>query len=220
MLLLELACRIQPTILPETVKYGDLDIEVAMMAAGKVGGDFYDILYGKDVSLWIPIGDVSGHGVTSGLIMMMTQTIHFTTTTHFSFASPDVDRLVNEVLFRYVHGVAHLLMVIYRQGSRTCELISTSGTFLNLIEDISESTMDASLMLDVGDILVLYTDGLTEARNLRGELFDIHRFMNLVKTHAGKEIHAMRDAVMEDVLAWCDGVIEDDMSLVVVRRVK
>ena len=67
---------------------------------------------------------------------------------------------------------------------------------------------------------MLYTDGLIEAQNRQGKLLDIPRFMDIVTVHASKDPAAMRDAVMQDVLDWCDNLRQDDMSLVVVRRKK
>lgn len=121
-------------------------------------------------------------------------------------------------LLHWIYAGAHLSMVIYRQASQTCELIRTSGTLLSFIEDISESTTDASLDLGVEDILILYTDGITEARNRRGQLLYIQRFMAITKRHATKETLAILDAIMDDIFSWCDNTVEDDMSLVVRRK--
>jgi len=120
----------------------------------------------------------------------------------------------------FEHAGAHLSMVVYRHHARACELIRTPGTFLNFIEDISQVTVNSSFTLEIGDILVLYSDGLTEAKNRDGDLLDIHRFQVIVTMHAAKDTVALRDAIMQDVLAWCENTRADDMSLVVVRRIQ
>ena len=73
-----LARRIQTSLLPAASNdiHPELEIAAAMLPAKQVGGDFYDWVSDRSGSLWISIGDVSGHGLTSGLIMMMAQTIH------------------------------------------------------------------------------------------------------------------------------------------------
>ena len=83
-----LARRIQTSLLPILADkfHPDFEIAAAMLPADQVGGDFYDISYDGKGNLWFAIGDVSGHGVTPGLIMMMAQTIHTTVT-----ASMDCD---------------------------------------------------------------------------------------------------------------------------------
>ncbi len=121
---------------------------------------------------------------------------------------------------RFQHAGAHLDLVVYRKKTGTCELIDTLGTWLNFLPDISEITQNAEFTVDVDDTLVLYTDGLTEAENQAGELLDIQRFQDLVCMHAAKDTGAMRDAILHDVLDWCDHQRDDDMSLVIVRRVK
>ncbi len=239
---MELARQIQTAILPKNVSHDELDIEATMLPAEEVGGDYYDVLYGQDGALWLGIGDVSGHGVTPGLIMMMAQTVHTTITTQLDVTPQDVVNIVNKVLFQnvnqrlgedhfmtfstlkymgngdFIHAGAHLDLVVYRRQTQECELFDTPGTWLNLLPDISHATENTSFHIEVGDILVLYTDGLTEAENARHELFDMKRLVASVTKHADKRPAAMRDAIMQDVLDWCEEYRDDDMTLLIVRR--
>jgi predicted ATPase/serine phosphatase RsbU (regulator of sigma subunit) len=243
---MELANRIQTALLPDLTRsiHPDLEITAIMLPAEEVGGDFYDVALDREGTLWLGIGDVSGHGVTSGLIMMMAQTVHTTITRHGPANPRDVVIKTNDVLYKNVHerlgedhfmtftvlkylgqgtfqhAGDHLWFVVYRQQQQTCERIPTNGAWLNMIPDISEATENEEFTLNIGDILVLYTDGLTEAFNRQNEMLDIQRFMELVSAHAEKEPVAMRDAILQDVLAWCDNTREDDMSLVIVQRIR
>ena len=243
---LELARRIQTALLPDLVKNlrPDFEISATMLPAEEVGGDYYDVLTGRDGALWLAIGDVSGHGVTPGLIMMMAQTIHATLTTQDILTPADALIRVNRMLYanvhdrlnanhfmtfttlkyegdgRFTHAGAHLDLIAHRQAAQACELIDTDGVFLNFIPEIAHAAKNNTFTLDVGDTLVLYTDGLTEAQNPRKELLDVPRFLDIVRRHAGKAVDDMRDAIMRDVLAWCENVREDDMTLVIVRRVR
>ncbi len=242
---MELAHRIQTALLPDLSRpvHPELDIAAIMLPAEEVGGDFYDVAPDSSGHLWLAIGDVSGHGVTPGLIMMIAQSIHSTLTTQGELSPKDVVIRVNEMLYRNVHerlhadhfmtfttlkyhgaghfefAGLHVDLLIYRTQQKTCELVETTGLWLNLLPDIATDTENASFTLDVGDILILYTDGLTEAQNQEQELFDLQRFMDSICRHAGKSAVVMRDAIMENVLQWCQHQRDDDMSVVLARRI-
>ncbi len=239
-----LARRIQTALLPDLGQcmHPDLDIAASMLIADEVGGDFYDILLDLSDRMWIAVGDVSGHGVTPGLIMMMAQTVHATVTANLQCDARDLVVRVNEILYRNVkerlnethfmtftaikyigegrfqHAGAHLSMIVHRRKAGACELIRTRGTYLNLKPDISKATRNAEFRLHPGDILVLYTDGLTEAENPLGEMLDIRRFVAIVEKHAHHDPEAMKEMILADVIQWCEDVRADDMTILIVKR--
>lgn len=153
---MELAKNIQTCLLPTSLQniHPDFEIAATMLPADKVGGDFYEVTLDRSGRLWISIGDVSGHGVTPGLIMMMAQTIHATVIAGFDCdARRAVVRIVriNNILYKNVHdrlnerhfmtftalrylgdgqfqhAGAHLSMIVWRQKTGTCELVETRG---------------------------------------------------------------------------------------------
>jgi len=241
---MELARSIQTGLLPGLVSniHPDFIIATSMVTADRVGGDYFDITFDRQGSLWISIGDVSGHGVKPGLIMMMAQTVHTTVIASINCEARDVVVTINGILYRNVHkrlnekhfmtfnalkylgggkfehAGAHLRIIIFRQKSGKCELIRTKGVYLNFIKDISKPTGNSYFQLEKGDIMVLYTDGLTEAQNSNGELLDIDRFLEIIEKHACHDPDAMKGNIMADVLKWCDNKREDDMTLVIVKR--
>jgi len=243
---MELARRIQTSLLPTLTDdfHPDFQIAASMLPADQVGGDFYDITYDRTGNLWFAIGDVSGHGVTSGLIMMMAQTVHTTVTASLDYEAKDVVVKVNEILYknvherlheshfmtftalkylgegRFQHAGAHLSMVVFRQKTGECELIRTNGIYLNFKKDISKGTKNAKFFLDSGDILVLYTDGLTEANNPDGKMLDIDGFIKVIKKHAHMDPDAMKEMIMADVIQWCNNNRADDMTIVIIKRKK
>jgi len=242
---MELARDIQIGLLPRFASniHPDFVIAASMLTADKVGGDYYDITFDWQGNLWISIGDVSGHGVKSGLIMMMAQTVHATITARMDYTAKDVVVMINDILYRNVHdrlkenhfmtfnalkylgggkfehAGAHLRIIVYRRKSGQCELIRTKGVYLNLKADISKSTQNSYFKLGYEDVMVLYTDGLTEAQDRNSELLDIHRFLKIVAKHARHDPETMKANIMTDVLGWCDNNKEDDMSLVIVKRI-
>ena len=243
---MSLARRIQTSLLPQAVRniHPDFAIAATMLPADEVGGDYYDVLLQPDNILWLAIGDVSGHGVTPGLIMMMAQTIHATLAMQNEHTPAEAVTQVNRMLYLNVHerlqadhfmtfttlkyeggghftyAGAHLELIVFRQATQTCELIATDGVFLNFVPEIADATVNRTFALEVGDTLILYTDGLLEAAAPHQELLETARFVAIVQRHAGETVEVMRDAIMHDVLAWCDNQRDDDMTLVVVRRIK
>jgi serine phosphatase RsbU (regulator of sigma subunit) len=241
---MKLAKKIQISLLPGRVEHIHPDLEIAaeMIPADQVGGDFYDITFDRSGALWLAIGDVSGHGVTPGLIMMMAQTIHASITTGLDCSPCGAVVLINQILYknvrerlnechfmtftalkylgggRFQYAGAHLSMVVFRQKTRTCELIRTRGIYLNFKKDISRKTQNAEFHLDPGDILVLYTDGLTEVMNQDGEMLDLDGFVKMVEQYAHQEPEAMKTMIMTDVIRWCGNRRADDMSIVIVKQ--
>ena len=118
----------------------------------------------------------------------------------------------------FQHAGAHLSMIVFRQNTGVCELIKTRGVYLNFKENISRGTQNGDFRLDRGDILVLYTDGLTEANNPDGKMLDLDGFVKIVEKHVRREPEAMKNMVMADVIQWCDNKRADDMSIVVIKR--
>ncbi len=243
---MELARHIQTSLLPDTTEniHPDFEIAAAMIPADEVGGDYYDITFDMEGLLWFGIGDVSGHGVTPGMIVMMAQTIHTAIVTNYRHNPAEAVSIINRVLYknvhkrlrenhymtftalkytgegRFEHAGAHLPIIVYRDEQKRCEFVRTDGVFLNFIEDISEVTENSDFILNEGDILVLYTDGLTEAQNSKGEMLELDRLARTVETCAGESPVKLRDTVMETVMKWCDSKQEDDMTLIVARRRK
>jgi len=240
---MELARTIQTSLLPESVNYihPDFDLVASMLTADEVGGDYYDIAFDKQNNFWISIGDVSGHGVTPGLIMMMAQTAHSTVIDSEQCDARDVVLTINEVLYKNVfnrlkerhfmtfnslkylgdgkfeHAGAHLRIIIYRKKSGLCELIETKGAYLNLKKDISKSIINSYFELNNDDIMVLYTDGLTEARR-DNSLLDIDRFIEIIGKHIQNNLEKMKENIFADVLKWSNNHVEDDMTMILVKR--
>ncbi len=241
---MELARRIQASLLPALTDgfHPDFQIAATMVPAERVGGDFYDISYDRKGNLRFAIGDVSGHGVTPGLIMMMAQTAHTTVTTNIDCEARDAVVMTNDILYKNVHerlkeshfmtftalkylgggqfqhAGAHLSLIVYRQKTGVCELVRTRGVYLNFRKDISKATRNAEFSLEPGDILILYTDGLTEAENPDGRMLDLDGFVKTVEKHAHHEPEAMKEMIMADVIRWCDDNRADDMTLLIIKR--
>jgi PAS domain S-box-containing protein len=235
-----IARRVQTSILPRVLKVESLEVAAAMVPASEVGGDYYDVLPFPGGS-WLAIGDVSGHGLNAGLVMLMVQSATLAVTHANPRATPrEVLCLVNEVLYdnirtrlekddhvtltlmRYtvdgsiVFAGAHEDILVWRKASRSIDCLRPPGTWLGARADIRRVTVDSLLRLEDGDLMVLYTDGITEARNAGREQFDLPRLMTLIESIADRPVESIRDAILGAVRMWMTHQ-DDDMSLLVVR---
>ncbi|HZU85519.1 MAG TPA: SpoIIE family protein phosphatase [Polyangiaceae bacterium] len=234
------AKRIQSALAPKDLDAPGLLIAARTSPADQVGGDYHDVLPLAD-GCWLGIGDVTGHGIMAGLVMLMIQSIVSTLVT----TNPDGDPAqlvvdVNRVLTPNLHNRlqrdehatfallrvfddgrvrfagAHEPFIVWRARARRCELVETDGTWLGLVADIGAVTRTAGMQLGPGDLLVLLTDGITEARNARSEQLGAGAVCGIVERHADATPAAILAEVMSAVAAWSP-VQQDDATCVVAR---
>jgi len=237
---MRVAAEIQTGILPASVSVEGLEISGSMQPATEVGGDYYDVVPVSD-GCWIGIGDVAGHGLPTGLIMVMCQSVLGGLVRNQPDASPESllvvanrllydnirlrmhkDEYVTLALIRYrtsgelcVAG-AHEAMLIWRAKQARVERVETRGMWAGIVEDISPMTESISVKLEPGDLFVLYTDGVTEARNAEGIMYGEERLAESVaEFHAGPA-SLVRERILKSVSDWMDHQ-DDDITLLVAR---
>lgn len=235
-----LAAEIQTSVQPAVLDVAELDLAAWSEPAAEAGGDYYDVLPAHE-GAWIAMGDVTGHGLASGLVMLMIQSmIAGLARQEIEMTPSDLVAAVGDALWdnvrrrlkrddhatltvlryrgrgRFSYAGAHEDMIVWRRGTGKCELISTTGFWVGAVPSVRRMTEDADLVLERGDTLVLYTDGITEARNARQEQFSIERLVSVVEAKGGHAPHLLRDAIVEAVRSWTASV-DDDMTLLVVR---
>gem|GEM_PF-507615 len=238
---LKLAQRIQSSILPRTLVVPGLELGALMVPTTEVGGDYYDVLP-IDGGCWIGMGDVAGHGLDAGLIMLMTQSIVASLVAADPSAAPSkIVCVLNEVLFdnirnrlgRHDHATltllryhrsgevifagAHEEIVVYREGEQRCELLPTPGTWVGGRRDIRQGTVDSSLKLAVGDVMLLYTDGLIEIRNDKGEQFGVERLASELERVHDEPVARIQEHLLLAAGAW--GAADDDVTVMVARYI-
>ncbi|UCF81382.1 MAG: SpoIIE family protein phosphatase [Acidobacteriota bacterium] len=237
---MQLAKKIQTVLLPPRVEIPGFDTAASMHTADEVGGDYYDFLQ-QDGRSWLAIGDVSGHGVTSGLIMMMAESaLHSHIMQH-----PDTDpktalHAVNRVLCdntkrmgndafmtivllayegdgRFSYTGAHDDFLLYRAREDRCETVATQGAWVGAFEEIGHALENNTLLLYPDDVLILYSDGVVEAKNVNGELFNMERFKKTLTENASKKAADIHNAVLKEVRKWMH-IQDDDITLMVLKR--
>jgi DNA-binding LacI/PurR family transcriptional regulator/serine phosphatase RsbU (regulator of sigma subunit) len=238
---LAIATRIQTSVLPRNFAASGLQIAAVMAPASEVGGDYYDVIPMPD-GCWLGIGDVAGHGLGTGLVMLMLQSVISGLVHTLPKAAPrDVVCAANTVLFenirdrmqqdehvtmtllryeasgRLTFAGAHEDILIHRTSEGRSEWVATPGTWLGATRDIEAATQDNTCELRPGDVLVLYSDGVTEARNRQGELFGADRLAACLAKVAKEPLEKIRDAILAEVHAWMPKQ-EDDLTLLIARR--
>ena len=238
---MEIATRVQTSILPRTLEIAGLEIAATMMPASEVGGDYYDVHAVGDGG-WIGIGDVAGHGLTAGLVMLMVQSV----VTGLVYGNPNASpadhlQVLNEALYenirirlrhdehvtltlmryhrsgRITFAGAHEEIILCRAAGGACELVETPGTWLGAMRDISKVTANSQLELAAGDLMLLYSDGVFEARNASGAMFGLDRLCRIVEAARAESVELIRDRIVTAVQAW-QAVQDDDLTVVIVRR--
>lgn len=241
---INIAKKIQTMVLPSAEEISgveDLDISCIMRTATEVGGDYYDILK-LDNKVLIGIGDVTGHGLSSGLVMLMAQTA-IRTLAEFKKTSPsEYLEVLNRVLYanvtrikedrsmtlmlltyennRFIFSGQHESIVICRKnGDIEVTDTASSGFYVGMTPDPPVSFTTSSIRLEKDDVLFLYTDGVTEAENEARRQFGLEKLCETLKKYHNLPAEKIRDKFMKDLYNYMgETEIYDDISLVVIKQ--
>jgi PAS domain S-box-containing protein len=248
---LDVTRRLQKMLLPAPEELSDiewLDIAGYMDPTDEVGGDYYDVLFDKG-RLKIGIGDVTGHGLESGVLMLMTQssvrtllnagvtdpTQFMNILNHTIYKNAQrmrSDRTLTLSLLDYVPpmdgkstGILkvsgfHEDVIVVRTNGQV-ELIDTVelGAPVGLMDDISDLVQFTDISLASGDVVVLYTDGITEAENDAGILYGLDQLCDVIKQNAEKPASEIVVAVVGALHSHIqDHPVLDDITLVVMKQ--
>ncbi len=233
------AQRIQEHLLPKHApELAGLDIAGALYPAEFAAGDYYDYLPMAGDCLGLVIGDVTGHGFSSALIMSLTQVlIRMLVEAHDEI--PQVLRHANSVLCRATSEYHFVTLFCGRIDTGRRELVYASAGHppgyligrdgevkrwlestshpLGMFPDISFPTSDP-IHLESGDILVLVTDGIEEARKPNGELFGRQRLIDVVRRHRQRSAQEIARRLCRTAREFAGRITpEDDTTAVIVR---
>lgn len=241
---LDVVRKIQQMILPKAEDLNSvvgLDIAGFMEPADEVGGDYYDVLQ-VDGVVTIGIGDVTGHGLESGMLMLMTQTsvrtlkeirendpVEFLSalnrTIYQNVQRMDSEKSLTLAILNYANRQVsisgqHEEVLIVRADS-TIENIDTMdlGMPIGLDDDITAFIDNIMVELHPGDGIVLYTDGIPEAYNLNKQQYGISRMHRIIARCWQGTAEEIKRAIMDDVHRFIgEQKIFDDITLLVLKQ--
>ncbi|GIW75421.1 MAG: hypothetical protein KatS3mg104_0484 [Phycisphaerae bacterium] len=237
---LKVVADIQRSLLPvELPRVRGLDIAAHYQTARNAGGDYYDFFELSGEKLGILIADVSGHGTPAAVVMAVTHSIAHTHESEPDPPSKLLNFINHHLCRRYTQGNGTFVTAFYgvydphtRQlrfanaGHHPPRLKRRKGGPSGIVEgtvnlplgiDSDECYRDEIQTLYPGDILVLYTDGIVEARSPQGELFGIERLDQLI-SESELSSQSLIDRVVSQVQQFSEGrPVGDDRTMVVIQ---
>lgn len=240
---LELASKIQKEILPkEQPEIQGFDVMGGLIAADEVGGDCYDFITSQGGDHYLYLGDVTGHGVPAGLVSSVANALLYSVS---EFTNDPKDILVNVngilqektttnmfmtmVLVKIdpstgkVHYVSagHNQVLKFDAAAKKVEELSSGGMALGMVADVEKVLEVHEVEMAKGDTLILYSDGIPEANDEKGEQYGMPRFKRAVSEYCDLVTsHGVKNALLADVKEFMGKAVQaDDMTVVIVKRI-
>lgn len=235
---LEIAKGIQRSFLPEKEPdISGIDIAASNVAATEVGGDFYDFIPIAKDQWGLTIADVAGKGVPAALFMALSRTLVRASTTGNPNVSESIEK-ANELIcadaktgmfvtlfyaildakkkrLRYVNA-GHNPPLLLKQQKGNTVLLKAKGIALGVIENIELE--EEEIQLEKGDLITLFTDGVTEAINQKEEQFGQQRLLTLIEENRGLSACEIISKIEAEVTAFSGGQPQfDDITLMIIK---
>jgi sigma-B regulation protein RsbU (phosphoserine phosphatase) len=239
---LEIARKIQLSLLPETsLRLPRAELAGVCVPASHVGGDYFDFFQNYGV-VDVIIADVSGHSVGAALIMTevrstlraesrraaetpvgpgralqdLNELLHDDLTRSELFITMFYLKFLPETRTLTYANAGHNRGLLLRLGDAPCVSLDAEGLVLGVRRGVDFE--ERSIELAIGDKLLLYTDGITEAQNSQGEFFGVERLCDSFTAHRGLAPHALVDQLLAEVRGFCGAApLYDDIALVIMQ---
>jgi sigma-B regulation protein RsbU (phosphoserine phosphatase) len=234
---LELASRVQESLSPQSLVWHGASVETYYMPVRTIGGDFGLVAPSGNTHLNLLVCDVSGHGISSALIAnrIYSETInhlergrplgemmghlnsfvlrHIRAGFYFTMAAARLDRKGRKLSFA---GAGHPpALIIAQDGS--IRALGPQSAILGVLEEAVGPQPSEDFLLEPGDRLMLYTDGLTEVFDQHGVMLGLEGLQGIVRENAGQPLAEMKRLILQQVDAWRYGPATDDVSIVLVE---
>jgi len=242
---MQVAQEIQQMLLPS--EFPDLEgYELASYyeAAREVGGDYYDFVEVDKDTLGIAVADVSGKGVPGSLVMTMIRTALRTEARGLKDAAEVLSRVNDFVIGDMKKGMfvtvfyviidskrrrlnyasaGHNPMILYRASTQKTYYLNPRGFPIGIQlheKDLFRKSIDSdTIQLAEEDILLIYTDGITEAMNAKRDLFGEERLLKIFRENGQLRVNPFVEQIKEDILSFTEGNPQsDDITLVAIRE--
>lgn len=236
---LEIAAEIQDSLLSQTIPaVNNLDIDVSIAPAYEVGGDFYDFISVDEHHLTVVVGDVAGKGIPAAMFTSMIRTM-LRMEAHYSQEPHRILQKANDLLHQDLSqaelfitafvatfdtknralmfaNAGHVPGIIYHAQSQTSRLLKATTLPIGVLRKTFKPTQ--YVHITDGDMLVLYSDGVSEAKNNRDEVFGIDRIQQLIQDHADQGPMQLRQTILSALSQFVgEEPHHDDVTLLVIK---
>ncbi len=235
---LRLAARVQNSLAPRSLVWDTMSVDAFYHPVHSIGGDFALVNSTDHEHLSLLVCDVSGHGIGSALVA---NRIYSETTTHLRSGMPFLDMFgeLNRFLIEDIAGsgmfvtlaaaridvdrrrmvfagAGHPPAMVARRGQNPV-LLESRSMILGALPDAVDLTSSLEVQLEPDDRILLYTDGITEVFNSRGEMLGIAGVQEIVRQTSSLPALEMKQGILDRVAAWREGPPTDDVSLMLVH---
>ncbi len=234
---LKIAGKLQQAILPQNLPaVPNLEMSARNIQCNAVGGDFYDVIKLSESQIGVCIGDVAGKGVPGAIMMSVLFTSYRGMVREFKMSSEVVSALNNVLCANTAEGryatffyciidFQNLVMYYTNAGHNPPLVLKKSGEWLKLEEGgivlgfmLNQEFTQTAQDLESGDILVLYTDGVTEAFSEEQDLFGEERLKKIIQQNRTASAKEIQNKIIQEVSAFApDSEQQDDITLVVIK---
>jgi sigma-B regulation protein RsbU (phosphoserine phosphatase) len=233
-----IAREIQKGLLPSTLpSLPSMSLAAANISSKQVGGDYYDVLRVSEKQWVIAIGDVSGKGTPAALLMANLQA-SIRALVPLGFPLDDLTGRVNDLMCENTGGskfvtffwglldvsgrtlsyvnAGHNYPILFKKNGIIRKL-DKGGMILGVLKTTTPYEHE-TVALDPGDVLVMYTDGVSEAMNRDSHEYGEERLERAVDAHRGAEADDILNAIYKDVVSHAGGAPQsDDITMMILR---
>jgi PAS domain S-box-containing protein len=235
---LRLAARVQQSLVPKSLVWDAMSVDAFYHPVHSIGGDFALVNSQDHEHLSLLVCDVSGHGIGSALVA---NRIYSETTSHLRSGTPFPDMFgeLNRFLMEDIGGSglfvtvaaarinAHRRTMVFAgaghppamlaRGGQEPLLLESRSMILGALPDAVDVTASPEVQLQPDDRVLLYTDGITEVFNSRGEMLGVEGVQEIVRQASFLPANEMKQAILDGVAAWREGPPTDDVSLMLLH---
>ena len=236
---MDIARRIQSSLFPsKAIKTDDFEITGFCLPAEQVGGDYFDYFYRDKENLDIVMADVSGHSIGPALFMVETRSAIRTQANWPGKPAETLD-VLNNFLYQDLDTADYFITLFYlqyntctkqlafanaghppplllKQTEMQCSELDADGLILGVRKNVCFE--EKSIKMNKGDLILLYTDGLTEAENPAGDFFGIEPVCEILHKHAIHSPQSIIEIIIKQLKQFCQSEsFKDDVTLMIFK---
>ncbi len=241
---LKAAAKIQKSVLPSINKdfnRDDIEIYTKFVPANEMSGDFFDLFYINNNTIAVVVADVSGKGVSAAFFMSMSKVVVKNTCLQSKELEPGkILQKINKILCKDNDAFMFLTMYLIFYNTETCEVtFANAGHHDMILTDANgvqgkfgmscnkpvglyddEIYRTSGFILNIGEILTIYTDGINEALNSENIEYGDKKIMSFLSQNSNEKLKVIGTSIVQDVLTHEEGNRFDDIALLMLRRIK